>query len=131
MKNNFLFNCIVIMLFSIFSISSNAQTTQGQPQPRYSKMQFSYDAAGNRIRREYIPLRLMSDTASNEQVAQIAQQHGISVYPNPTVEGNAVQVVISSLGIKERKQQLFICLITPARCYSHGSNPTLLPRRLI
>lgn len=94
MKNNSSL-AFFIVLFSILQFNANAQ--QQQAQPSSTHIGFTYDAAGNRVKREYFANRIMNDTAKNDPKAQqIAQQHGISVYPNPTEEGNIVNVVISS-----------------------------------
>lgn len=94
MKNNFYLS---VMLFSILKITAYAQPTGPQP-PTTGHVQFTYDAAGNRIMRQYFPMRVMSDTAKSDEAAeQIAAQYGIGVYPNPLMDGSNVTVAVSSV----------------------------------
>ncbi len=87
MKNNFNFGFIALMLFSIICIQVNAQTPH---------IDFTYDAVGNRVLRQYTAQRVMNDTTkNNDDAKQIAAQYGISVYPNPSTNGDAVNVKIS------------------------------------
>jgi hypothetical protein len=101
MKAKFTFiGSITIILLSIFCIHSNAQ-----------HINYSYDANGNRILRQYSPTRLMGDTSKSDSEAhQIATQYGIGVYPNPLMDGNNVTVVISSLSDKPEEEAIVYAL---------------------
>lgn len=89
MKNNFYLIGISILSLSTWSMNATAQTT-----PR---VDFTYDAAGNRKIRAYTPARLMNDTQVDEQAEEIAQQYGLGVYPNPLMDGSSVTVVLSGV----------------------------------
>ena len=95
MKNKLIFTAnIAIILLSIFCIHSNAQ-----------HVNYTYDANGNRILRQYSSTFRMADTSkSNPEADKIASQYGIGVYPNPLMDGNNVTVAISSLKNKEGEQ---------------------------
>ena len=96
MKKNFYFTC-VLTLFSFLGINATAQTPH---------VDFTYDAAGNRVLRQYSALKVMnSDTTKHDPEAeQIAAQYGIGVYPNPLMDGNNVTVAVSSAKNTEGEQ---------------------------
>lgn len=50
------------------------------------EIQYTYDVAGNRVHREYIILRLATDTMGNGELLanELAEEFGVSLYPNPT-----------------------------------------------
>jgi len=84
MKNK-LTNMLVI-LSSILFIRANAQ-----------HINYTYDANGNRILRQYSPTRLINTTTPDPEADKTAAQYGIGVYPNPLMDGNNVTVVVKSL----------------------------------
>ena len=67
----------IIILFMIFSCSASAQC-----------IQFTYDAAGDRISRSVCPQALIADTKetleSKNAALQVKSDGAISIFPNPT-----------------------------------------------
>ena len=86
MKNKSPFiGSIAVILLSIFSIQANAQ-----------HVTYSYDANGNRILRQYSPMRVMNNTTTTDPEAdKVAAQYGIGVYPNPLMDGSSVTLAIA------------------------------------
>lgn len=73
--------CIFILMLMLLDHQEAASISQ-------NKIQYEYDAAGNRISRKYVistfkkpPLQQFSDSVYTEQIPE--EQH-ISIYPNPT-----------------------------------------------
>ena len=77
-------------------MTTYAQDQQEQTQTS-ANLQFTYDAAGNRIKRQYFAFRVMGDTSKSDPNAQqAAAQYGIHVYPNPLMDGSSVTVIVSN-----------------------------------
>ena len=61
-----------------------------------SVVQFTYDATGNRIKREFIPdipnLTGQTSEARNSQLGETQLQEVITVYPNPTKDYIQIEV---------------------------------------
>jgi hypothetical protein len=83
----------VLVLFALLPLTSLAQ----------AKIGYSYDAAGNRVKREIVmsPRRAMTrqqnQKLENQSFSDMVRDHSIKIYPNPT-EG---ALKISILGLKE------------------------------
>lgn len=86
MKNKFYFiGSLAIIVLSIFNTNANAQP----------HIDFTYDAAGNRIQRQYYAFKTMGDPAPSDPAAEeTAAQYGITVYPNPLMDGTSATVTI-------------------------------------
>ncbi len=107
---------MVIMLFNIFCINVNAQTPH---------INFTPDAAGNRVQRTYSPSRMMNpkDTAQNDPKAeQIAAQYGINVYPNPLMDGSNVTVAVSSANKEGEAATVYVLDNTGKILFSQKQN---------
>lgn len=96
MKNDFGFISSIAVILLSMQLCSSAFSQ--------AYIQYTYDAAGNRIVRQYFASRVINNNDEGDPIARkTAEQHGISVYPNPAVDGNFVTVVISSPNPKENE----------------------------
>lgn len=70
----------IAFLLTVFMISGQEFEAFAQ------EIQYTYDVAGNRVHREYIILRLATDTMGNGELLanELAEEFGVSLYPNPT-----------------------------------------------
>jgi hypothetical protein len=88
MKNKFTFAISAVLFFSMMHLASSAQTPHTD---------FTYDAAGNRILRQWFAQKGIASTPEeNKEAEKIAEQNGIVVYPNPVQDDN-INISIASL----------------------------------
>jgi len=120
MKNKFTFIAtIAAMLLSMLCIYVNAQ-----------HVNYTYDANGNRILRQYSPTRLINPATPDPEAENIASQYGIGVYPNPLMDGNNVTVVISSASDKPAEEATIYALDNTGKVLFSQKQTTSSPAQL-
>ncbi len=123
MKPKFTFTTtIATILLSIICINSNAQQAY---------IQFTYDAAGNRVVRQYFPAIKINDAREkNPEADKIAANYGIHVYPNPLMDGNSVTLVISSIKENEGEDAQVYVLDNTGKLLFTQKQSTVSPTQL-
>jgi hypothetical protein len=106
---------IIILFFSMISFSAYSQ-----------EIIYSYDIHGNRIKREYIPLRIAMDSlGTGEELAKdLMEEMGISIYPNPAddvvnisitnkPEGERATAIVYDMSGRELQTKELVSTLTP------------------
>ncbi len=70
-----------LILFSVFLSIQITKAQQQQPPPHFV---YTYDDAGNRIQRIYVPYRLAAPKDSLPLAKDYLSGYAVTIYPNPT-----------------------------------------------